>query len=135
MRLGVVHFYTSTSPRALLLRTCSTMFISHAMQINKSGCLVMICWVLAFIFYMYIRITKTMDLGQYLAYGIYVLVVEVSTSLVHACHHGKSPVPQSPFIECFPPAAACRWLGVLSTTFAQLSTCDAGPAQSNHCAV
>ena len=41
------------------------------------GCFVMAAWVLAFIFYMYIRITKTMDLGQYLAYGIYVLVVEV----------------------------------------------------------
>lgn len=47
------------------------------MQINKLGCFVMAAWVVAFIFYMYIRITKTMDLGQYLAYGIYVLVVEV----------------------------------------------------------
>ena len=47
-------------------------------QINKMGCFVMVAWVLAFIFYMYIRITKTMDLGQYLAYGIYVLVVEVT---------------------------------------------------------
>lgn len=49
-----------------------------AWQINKMGCFVMVAWVLAFIFYMYIRITKTMDLGQYLAYGIYVLVVEVT---------------------------------------------------------
>ncbi len=35
-------------------------------------------WFVAFIFYMYVRITKTMDLGPYLAYGIFVLVVEVS---------------------------------------------------------
>lgn len=34
-------------------------------------------WVICLIFYFYVRIAKTMDLGAYLAYGIFVLVVEV----------------------------------------------------------
>ncbi len=38
----------------------------------------MAVWFIAFIFYMYVRIAKTMDLGAYLAYGIFVLFVEVS---------------------------------------------------------
>ena len=69
------------------------------------GCFVMAAWVLAFIFYMYIRITKTMDLGQYLAYGIYVLVVEVT--------HDSSPCADgcslhATFCES-QAAAASRW--------------------------
>ena len=34
-------------------------------------------WVVCLIFYFYVRMAKTMDLGAYLAYGIFVLVVEV----------------------------------------------------------
>ncbi len=34
-------------------------------------------WFVAFCFYMYVRVAKTLDLGQYLAYGIFVLFVEV----------------------------------------------------------
>lgn len=38
----------------------------------------MVLWVISLIFYFYVRIAKTMDLGDYLAYGIFVLVVEVN---------------------------------------------------------
>lgn len=49
-------------------------------QINKRGCITMGIWVVCLIFYFYVRITKTMDLGRYLAYGIFVLIVEVRRS-------------------------------------------------------
>ena len=45
-------------------------------QVNWVGSAIFTFFVLAFGFYLWVRITKTMDLGQYLAYGIYVLVVE-----------------------------------------------------------
>ena len=41
-------------------------------------------FVLAFGFYLWVRITKTMDLGKYLAYGIFVLVVEVRQGIAAA---------------------------------------------------
>jgi hypothetical protein len=47
-------------------------------QINWRGCFTMAFWVISLVFYFYVRIAKTMDLGKYLAYGIFVLVVEVS---------------------------------------------------------
>ena len=34
-------------------------------------------YTLAFFFYMWVRITKTLDLGPYLGYGIFVLIVEI----------------------------------------------------------
>ncbi len=46
-------------------------------QINWVGSAIFTFFVLAFGFYLWVRITKTMDLGKYLAYGIFVLVVEV----------------------------------------------------------
>jgi hypothetical protein len=46
------------------------------MQVNWVGSAIFTFFVLAFGFYLWVRITKTMDLGKYLAYGIYVLVVE-----------------------------------------------------------
>ena len=36
-----------------------------------------IFYIIAFIFYMWIRISKTLDLGSALWYGIFVLVVEI----------------------------------------------------------
>lgn len=76
------------------------------MQINKSGCAVMIIWVVAFIFYMYVRIAKTMDLGQYLAYGIYVLIVEV---LHHTLTRQSASEPSVPsgtsFSYCIEPSS------------------------------
>jgi len=44
---------------------------------NIWGSLVVLFYTLAFIFYMWVRIMKTLDLGQYLGYGIFVLVVEI----------------------------------------------------------
>ena len=46
-------------------------------QINWVGCAIFAFFVIALGFYLWVRITKTLDLGAYLAYGIYVLVVEV----------------------------------------------------------
>ena len=34
-------------------------------------------YIIAFCFYMWIRVTKTMDLGQFVAYGIAILVIEI----------------------------------------------------------
>ena len=39
--------------------------------------MVVLFYMLAFIFYMWVRITKTLDLGPYLGYGIFVLIVEI----------------------------------------------------------
>jgi cellulose synthase/poly-beta-1,6-N-acetylglucosamine synthase-like glycosyltransferase len=64
--------------------------------INKVGCSIMAFWFVAFIFYMYVRITKTMDLGPYLAYGIFVLVVEVfgaSATALYGINLLLNPVP------------------------------------------
>ena len=44
---------------------------------NIWGTMLMVFYTLAFIFYMWVRITKTLDLGQYLGYGIFVLIVEI----------------------------------------------------------
>jgi hypothetical protein len=50
-------------------------------QINWSGCFVFVFFVLALGFYLWVRITKTLDLGPYLAYGIVFLTVEILGSL------------------------------------------------------
>ena len=47
------------------------------MQVNWMGMSVFIFYVCALVFYLWIRITKTLDLGEYLGYGIFVLCVEV----------------------------------------------------------
>lgn len=39
--------------------------------------MLMVFYTLAFSFYMWVRITKTLDLGQFLGYGIFVLIVEI----------------------------------------------------------
>lgn len=78
----------------------------------------MAAWVLAFIFYMYIRITKTMDLGQYLAYGIYVLVVEVTRD-------SRPCARAMPILGMQPPWGAhcrCRQMAIMSCPSAQPSS-------------
>ena len=47
------------------------------LQINWVGSAIFTLFVCTFGFYLWVRITKTLDLGSYLAYGIFVLVVEV----------------------------------------------------------
>ncbi|CAL5228455.1 g11593 [Coccomyxa viridis] len=44
---------------------------------NIWGSMLMVFYTLAFSFYMWVRITKTLDLGQFLGYGIFVLIVEI----------------------------------------------------------
>ena len=46
------------------------------MQVNWMGTSVFVFYICAFGFYLWIRIAKTLDLGQYLGYGIFVLIVE-----------------------------------------------------------
>ena len=46
-------------------------------RINIWGSMLVVFYTLAFAFYMWVRITKTLDLGQYLGYGIFVLIVEI----------------------------------------------------------
>ena len=59
-------------------------------QVNWVGSAIFTFFVLAFGFYLWVRITKTMDLGQYLAYGIYVLVVEARSSPHVVCESARS---------------------------------------------
>ncbi len=47
------------------------------MQVNWMGTSVFVFYICALGFYLWIRIAKTLDLGQYLGYGIFVLCVEV----------------------------------------------------------
>jgi endoglucanase len=51
---------------------------------NIMGCAVFFMYILALGFYLWVRITKTLDLGPYLSYGIIVLIVEMlgSTTVV-----------------------------------------------------
>lgn len=46
------------------------------LQVNWMGTSVFVFYICAFGFYLWIRISKTLDLGQYLPYGIFVLFVE-----------------------------------------------------------
>lgn len=53
-------------------------------KVNFLGCLVFFTYLMALGFYMWVRITKTLDLGPYLSYGIIVLIVELlgSTTVI-----------------------------------------------------
>ena len=46
-------------------------------EINWLGCIIFFLYIVAFIFYLWIRIAKTLNLGPYVAYGWYVLIVEI----------------------------------------------------------
>ncbi|KAK9857954.1 hypothetical protein WJX84_008696, partial [Apatococcus fuscideae] len=46
-------------------------------RINWLGSSVFFIYLVAFCFYMWIRVTKTLDLGQFVAYGIAILVIEI----------------------------------------------------------
>lgn len=74
-------------------------------QVNKRGCITMGIWVVCLIFYFYVRITKTMDLGRYLAYGIFVLIVEVRRSRASAAYHDPFIAGLSARLVSAPPSA------------------------------
>lgn len=46
------------------------------LQVNWMGTFVFVFYICAFGFYLWIRISKTLDLGQYVPYGVFVLFVE-----------------------------------------------------------
>lgn len=54
----------------LLIEICTDL------QVNWMGTFVFVFYICAFGFYLWIRITKTLDLGQYVPYGVFVLFVE-----------------------------------------------------------
>ena len=59
------------------------------------GCLVTFLYLCAFVFYLYVRISKTLDLGAYVWYGVIVLVVELAgatTTLVWCLNIIMDPV-------------------------------------------
>ena len=70
-------------------------------RINWSGASVMLLYFGILCFYLYIRVAKTLDLGQYFWYGIIVLIVEImgaSTTLLYGVnlllHPVYQPVPK-----------------------------------------
>lgn len=71
-------------------------------KLNWTGAAVFILYIVAFIAYMFIRITKTLGgLGPYLVYGIFVLIVEVlgaTTTLIYGAPLLPSALPS--FVCC-----------------------------------
>lgn len=64
-------------------------------RINWVGTTVFSLWIFAFFFYMFIRVTKTLQLGSYIVYGIFVLGVEVlgaSTTLIYGARQPRACV-------------------------------------------
>jgi hypothetical protein len=67
------------------------------------GSAVMLIYCIALVFYLWVRITKTLDLGRYLPYGIFVLIVEImgaTTTLLYGVnilwHPVNPPLPEDP---------------------------------------
>ncbi len=63
----------------------------------------MLVYLIALCFYLWVRTTKTLDLGKYLAYGVIVLVVEImgaTATLLYGInilwHPVNPPVPEDP---------------------------------------
>jgi endoglucanase len=74
-------------------------------QVNWFGWAVYIFYILAFGFYMWVRITKTLDLGSYLWYGIIVLAVEIlgaTTVFLYGTNLLYNPVLEKPAADAEP---------------------------------
>eukprot|EP00884_Botryococcus_braunii_P018967 jgi/Botrbrau1/5754/Bobra.0134s0026.2 len=52
-------------------------FFQRQSKPNWIGILFVTIYVLSLFFYLYVRVTHTLDLGKFLAYGIFVLIVEI----------------------------------------------------------
>lgn len=69
-------------------------------RVNWKGLTVFIIYILAFLGYMFVRITKTLGgLGSYLPYGIFVLLVEImgaSTTIIYGVNLIYEPVHEKP---------------------------------------
>lgn len=71
-----------------------------------SGLQFVTIYVFSLIFYLYVRIVHTLDLGKFLAYGIFVLIVEIMGAtttilygvniLFHPVHEEIIPDPEHP---------------------------------------
>lgn len=86
----------------------------------------MLIYCVALVFYLWVRITKTLDLGRYLPYGIFVLIVEImgaTTTLLYGVnilwHPVNPPLPEDPnnpglpkarSLFCGFPTAWGKWL-------------------------
>ena len=70
-------------------------------EINWLGCVVFFVYLCSFVFYLWIRVAKTLDLGPYVAYGWYVLIVEMmgaTTVILYGVNLLWNPV-LTPYIE------------------------------------
>ncbi|KAK9804363.1 hypothetical protein WJX72_009368 [[Myrmecia] bisecta] len=64
-------------------------------KINWRGCFMVFIFLVTLCFYLWVRITKTLDLGKYLPYGIFILVVEMmgaTTTLLYGVNLLLDPV-------------------------------------------
>lgn len=94
---------------------------------------VMLVYLVALVFYMWVRTTKTLDLGKFLAYGIIVLVVEImgaSATLLYGLniifHPVNAPVPEDPANPGLP--KVCYPFPLLCVTICCF-TCEVGSAR------
>ncbi len=82
------------------VRRCNRRYRQQT-RINWVGSGVMLIYCIALVFYLWVRITKTLDLGRYLPYGIFVLIVEImgaTTTLLYGVnilwHPVNPPLPE-----------------------------------------
>ena len=68
-------------------------------RLDRGGVAIMCLYVIALIFYLYVRIAHTLDLGSYVWYGILVLFVEImgaTTTLLYGLNIVADPVHEAP---------------------------------------
>ena len=68
-------------------------------RLDRGGVTIMALYVVALLFYLYVRIAHTLDLGTYVWYGVLVLAVEVmgaSTTLLYGLNIVADPVHEAP---------------------------------------
>lgn len=80
----------------------------RAVRLSPAGCAVYAAYLAALAFYLWVRITKTLGLGRYTAYGAVVLGVEclgATTVLIYGLNLLLLPAPTGPF----PPTTAAPY--------------------------
>jgi endoglucanase len=68
-------------------------------RLDRGGVTVMALYVLALFFYLYVRVAHTLDLGSYVWYGVFVLMVEIlgaTTTLLYGINIVADPVHEPP---------------------------------------
>ena len=99
---GITNFHYCLRMRRWSSHSCSHLLVSMLQtEIHWYGWFAMTFYICAFIFYMYVRIAHSLDLGRgYIWYGIYLLCVEVlgfTTTIIYGLNLLWNPV-----IEQFP---------------------------------